>query len=121
MKAQCPYCGYEEEMSDDDYGKAVECPCGQSFVVGQVRVSETAFENGNAVVRCPYCKAENSLPKEAIGRNVRCGKCNGKFCVSIKDIQVASRGGKIKMGSRENSAKRCVRVIRKCKSHFTTI
>ena len=89
MKAQCPYCGYEEEMSDDDYGKAVECPCGQSFVVGQVRVSETAFENGNAVVRCPYCKAENSLPKEAIGRNVRCGKCNGKFCVSIKDIQVA--------------------------------
>ena len=84
MKARCPYCGYEEDVADDNYGSTVECPCGHSFVVGQVQVSEAAFENGNAVVRCPYCETENSLPKEAIGRNLRCGVCDGKFHTEMR-------------------------------------
>ena len=90
MKARCPCCGYEEDVADDNYGSAVECPCGQSFVVGQVQVSETAFANGFAIVKCPYCESENSLPKEAIGRDVRCGKCNGKFCIGTKTEKVSN-------------------------------
>lgn len=85
MKATCPYCGYEENVADDNYGKTVECPCGKSFVVGQVQVPETAFIDDVATVRCPFCESDNSMPKEAIGQDVRCGKCNGKFRVGVKN------------------------------------
>ncbi len=109
MKARCPYCGYEEDVPDDNLGDTVECPCGRSFTIGQVQVQETAFMGGVAIVKCPYCESENNLPKEAIGRDVRCGKCNGKFCIAVKSEKASNncptaRGSKISERPRAGSA-----------------
>ncbi len=99
MKAKCPYCGYEEDVADDTYGSMVECPCGQSFVVGQVQVLETAFVGDAAIVKCPYCESENNLPKEAIGRDVRCGKCNCKFSIAVKKEKTSNGSSDTRVGN----------------------
>ena len=85
ITARCPQCGFEESVSEEYYGKELECPCGQTFAVGYIQVSESSFVDGNAIVKCPYCLTENNLPNEAVGRDVRCGNCNGKFRIVVKN------------------------------------
>ncbi len=94
MKIKCPYCGYDEELSEECLGKVLECPCGKTFAVGQIEVAEEAFVDGSAIIQCPYCGSKNDLPHEAINRNVRCCECDGKFSVKVRRKQSCMIGQK---------------------------
>ena len=86
MIVKCPYCGFEEDASEEYVGETAICDsCQGEYVVGGVAVHASSFdEQGNAVIECPYCQAQNNIRIEYANRKVRCCECNGKFYIQVQ-------------------------------------
>lgn len=75
INIQCPHCGTEYGVEQNEIGSQVECQvCGEKFVISKPIKSID--------INCPHCGTEYGVEQSEIGSQVECQVCGEKFVIS---------------------------------------
>lgn len=80
MLINCPKCGIDLDLPNENVGAKVMCTeCGEKFIAP---VSQRPIE-----AECPHCHTVYEVAREELGANVQCEQCNMMFVLKERSSQ----------------------------------